>query len=941
MKPNLLPNFVFRAPKFSWIYSLKECWNALKSDISISSPSFYSLIKDISEDEVDGLSPKIKFTLWKYFNRSRFRATPFGTFSGFGLLRINQNATNEFVKVKFPFKAHSFVNWPCKNEVEINFHEVLGSDPLLFCNSTYYTTQHSIRFIYTNEKLFEIAEVGINQRALNILNATQKPILKSELYNRLNVDAESLAEMDSLLVDMMELQLIFSDKTINIIGEDYFQRMGLTHLGDNTPYVISEIEVENNEVNFPLFKYIPQLIDVLQRNVPMQNMPALEAFKSKFLEKFDQNEVPLMMALDPEMGIGYDELEQSNLNSDFINKLVAKKNSNASQRKDNLKQKLSAHTQFNKSSNKAILLDDLIDNDAKEFAPIPNSLSIVVQQYGDKLLIENLGGSTVNTLYGRFTLANNELLNLSKEIASAEELANPGILFFDVAYMGEANVDNINRRASIYNHQLSILNYDLSENPLTLNDILISVKDNEVVLKSISLNKRLIPRLASAYNYSRSDLSVFRLLCDLQYQGIHASLLPDPEKLFPDKNYYPRLEYKNLIISLAKWRIKKIDLIHIKEDAIKFFNDNGIPYQFRCGLGDQLLCFNIENDGDKEAFINYIAKQEELLLEEFLLPNKPLLIDDKNNPLIGQYVLTAYHNQPIYNDFKNRYSVIFGQDKVVEQFIPGSEWVYFEIFCHHQRANSILLNPIHELLISKCELIESWFFIRYSVNGNHLRFRVKLKLISFYNQIISSMYSLIMPYVENGLVSDLQIKTYKRELSRYGADLIEEVEKHFEIDSDFVLNHLIQLDDDFLKYKLIINSAKEIIKRTLFNGSSETEINSYKHFSDKSIQYIKKYSDAFIEEHHLDSLDFKQLNIQYQKYRNYDEEELNYFKSEGFINSFVKILNKSLSCGRNIFGDLFHMHVNRSFSELQRTHELIIYYFLYKDLQKEKATSKN
>jgi hypothetical protein len=189
--------------------------------------------------------------------------------------------------------------------------------------------------------------------------------------------------------------------------------------------------------------------------------------------------------------------------------------------------------------------------------PLPNSISVVMAVHDDLIFTEQIGGATSNALTGRFTMANQAVEVYAKNIADAEQMANPDVLFFDVAYMVETNVDNVNRRKLIYGHQLSILNFDTSSAPLALNDIQISIKGTEVILRSKSLNRRLVPRMASAYNYSRSDLSVFRLLCDLQHQGLLTGLSLPLDSLFPDLDYYPRLQYQNIVLSCSKWKVKK------------------------------------------------------------------------------------------------------------------------------------------------------------------------------------------------------------------------------------------------------------------------------------------------------------------------------------------------------------------------------------------------
>ena len=75
-------------------------------------------------------------------------------------------------------------------------------------------------------------------------------------------------------------------------------------------------------------------------------------------------------------------------------------------------------------------------------------------------------------------------------------------------------------------------------------DLVLSVYGEELRLESRSLGCRVIPRLSTAYNYTRNQLAPFRLLCDLQHQGLLSDVTLDLERLFPDQFFYPRVELK-------------------------------------------------------------------------------------------------------------------------------------------------------------------------------------------------------------------------------------------------------------------------------------------------------------------------------------------------------------------------------------------------------------
>lgn len=248
-------------------------------------------------------------------------------------------------------------------------------------------------------------------------------------------------------------------------------------------------------------------------------------------------------------------MEQGVNNDEFVTQFIIAKE--VEKNIKNLKEYLNREIEDTAGDRKKTVFINAFPQDHKQISPYANSFSAIVTLSNDLLVLEYLGGATATSLLGRFTLNNKPLQQHCKSLVAMESASNPDVIFFDLAYMSEGYVDNINRRASIYDFQLSLLNYDQSNSPLCLNDIVLSIHQGEVIIHSQSLNKRLVPRMASAYNYTRSDLPIFRLLCDIQNQSLITNPLFKLEDLLPGLNYYPRVQYKNIVISPAKWRIKK------------------------------------------------------------------------------------------------------------------------------------------------------------------------------------------------------------------------------------------------------------------------------------------------------------------------------------------------------------------------------------------------
>ncbi|MBB5441281.1 thiopeptide-type bacteriocin biosynthesis protein [Pedobacter sp. AK017] len=934
MKLNIHQAIIFRTPQFPLTATLAESWDELKASIAVSSTDFYAQIKDFSAADLHTLPEKIQHTLWKYFNRAKYRSTPYGTFSGVGMIDTTQAENAEQIIIEDQQIVHKFADWPEKDKISFPIKALFEKDCALYTNSSFYSVQNIIRFIAFDNKTFELVDIDHNEFALKVLKACTKPIKLSQLVSLLNIHAVDLNNFYDFLADLIDLQLLFTAQSPNIIGQDYFQRIDFPIISEMPLYLLTERKAIAGNINTSIFKELPSLCKQLPALFPALD-GSLSNFITRFTKKFDLSEVPLMVALDPELGIGYDELEQSQAADPFVAEFASRSKKKDENAGDLFKKFMHLNTQTEQGLKIVQVdgyLDGVSDGIVENKMPLPNSFNAMVSVADDLVIVEYLGGATANSLTGRFTMANTDIHNHAKAIAAMEQAANPDVLFFDIAYVIGGKIDNVNRRKAIYDYQLSILNYDTSLQPLLLNDLFISVVQGDLILRSKRLNKRLIPKMASAYNYTRSDLSVFRFLCDLQNQGIHPNLNFSISSVLPNLTRYPRIQYKNIVLSLAKWSIELKELLKSVQDLSlsscrRYLKELGIEKHFKTGMADQTLCFDMEQDDDINAFIQMLQKQKSLQVEEALLPTNSCIKETNGNAHTGQFVLSLTHNQEIYRGISSPNSWQ-PYPPVQAVFPPGSEWLYFEIYCHPQRADQLLSEKISTYLQTNGSLIKKWFFIRYTENGPHLRLRLELNQSADGQRLITSLSNALKTELEQGLVADLQLKSYKREMERYGADMIELVESHFCADSQHIFTLLQNMPSVIEKYALCSALVSGIQEAAVFDN------NTFRSFTER-------ISGIFNQEHTLEPADFKKLNNQYQEYRKAEQFIFNAVQQHTFnkfLSSFISVLNACPPSRKlNLFADLLHMHVNRLFNQDQRTHEMVMYYFLTKDLLRQKA----
>lgn len=924
----LHPTVIFRVPQFSYQSKISDHWYELKESIREASPDFYEQIKNLEVSQIETLDPSLRNTIWKYFNRARFRATPYGSFASVGVCSLSEGTAP--VKVTAEQILHKFPDWTSAAPLEMDMQQLLAANVKVFANSTYYNVGANTRYISITEDKYELTDYPLETIEQDILRFCAVPVSINAVFKAFKTTL-SADELMHLIMTLLEDQLLLCDQQQNIIGEDFFSRTNQDYQIQKTPYVIAERPVVDPHLTEAIFKQLPGLIEKLSNLIPFPKPTDLEKFIIAFTHKYESAEVPIMIALDPEIGIGFGELAQTEGRDELIEKL--NKNKKTAKNKgyqDHLQTAFLAH--LLKKCGPVIQLEDLHLPELKEKGELPNTFSILCSVCDDLVFIENMGSCTANSILGRFTQASDQLLSHCREIKEIESQANPGVLFFDIGYCAGSRIDNVNRRKSIYDYQLSILNYDISPSPLQVCDLLVSVSQGQLILRSKSLGKRLMPRLASAYNYQKSDLPLFRLLCDIQQQKLNVNLNLSLKSIIPGLAYYPRLQYKNIVLSPATWKLTaKVNTgEHVINSSLEqLLAQNKIARYVRTGFSDQTLCFDLEDTGDLLQLRLMIKKFKSIEVTETLIPSSSSMIDTTGNSLLPQYVLTAFHQQTIYQPFKS-FNIDAYTDQAARIKNPGTEWLYFELYCHSSRSDEILLNYIRPALAGLSSQIEHWFFIRYNEKGDHIRLRLKLKDTLSGGTVTSHIRSAISPLLNSGLIADMQLKTYNRELHRYGIASIDIAEAHFGVDSEYAMSMIALQPGNTALYR----SAVDIFLAILEAGAlpaNETEI------------FVKLNGAAFAVEHHFTAAEFKEMNNAFKQFSTYHSnvpQTLTTGHRELLIQSFLRTLSTYLPQQRYaVFGSLFHMHVNRLFSVNQRTHEALIYYFLEKQMLRIKKNS--
>lgn len=992
MNMRLHPRLILRTPAFSHqqytALSLADVCRSpwFRAAILVASRS---LAEELVRKEFDPekMEARHRQTLQKYLNRICLRPTPFGLFSSFTTVEWSESPAILRFNTGLP-EVHCEPARAIDLRLGARISGKLLKTGTLSCNGSIYRIGREFRFYRTHRtaeavrSTFTLESLDSSTVVQRVYTHCQKPVAYTTIERLVrNLAGCTAEEAAAFVAELITRQFLVSEFEPGITGENYTSRLlrearirgveddetrqvndTLTQLAGVIPSYARLIAAERHLKSFLPFTHSRGLyyvvterktnagaglakehqrrllkgLEVLDRLfVDYNRRDDLEIFRDEFATKFGDRVVPFMVAIDPQAGISYGSTGKEDDAGGLLETVPfgpAEKTANALAWSP-------VHRLLMKCWTTGCDPIRLRPADLETLAPAPSrprdpsGFPVLFKLNPDQLLIEQAGGTSPGTLSGRFTLFSPELEAMNLELAAGEEAANPDVIFAEVIHYCEDHVDNINRRTQIYRHEIPICcrSERAEEDKVALSDLYLAHRQGELILYSARLKKRVIPRHSSAFNYLRTNLSAFRLLCDLQRQGVRVNYTLNLAGLFPGLAFYPRVECEDCVLHLATWTVpgKEIPGPDTTDEKLlqafrKLSGKHHLPRFFTVNEHDNQLIFDGHKAEDIRMLISVARPDKDLLIKEFFYHDPGFVQDETGSGYMAQFQAVVVNPERVYQP----YTFNLEQPQIRRNFAPGSDWLYIKIYCHSGQSNALISNALRK--VARRIPGTPWFFIRYVDPGYHLRLRIQSAGNS--DGLLQLVHSCLRNEIDQGQVR-LVVDTYEREVERYLPELIEDVEQFFWTDSELVSTWIAHrgtaAGDGELLFALYTVSS---IIQAVFPEAADAQ------------QFCDSRAQAFFQEHGAGKEVKLGLNQRFRAARQTIAQVLNdrrYLSRQRLggktdrVCGLVLALFNAANTGdqaRKLLGDLLHMHMNRIFTDDSRNRELACYHFLAKHL---------
>lgn len=657
---------------------------------------------------------RVSNSFLKYLSRISSRPTPFGIFSGSCLgsfsnsesVIINSASNTRNTRLDMDLSGILIAN------IE-NIHGI-KNQLQYYANTSLYRIGKQLRYIeskYVGGKLsYQLVEIENSEYLEAIISSTRDGINLCELKEMIVAMEIDEEEAESFISELIDSQILTSEMRQTVSGEESLDhilkvlkkinfaneiserlkvlKICLSRLDcsfgnslDDYEEIVSILKsfginfnekfvfqvdmslgTTKNSLNSERLSTINEALDVLNKISPYSENSDIINFKKHFINRYEEREMPLALVLDAEVGIGYPvnsgKRDVNPLIDDLYLNEIRQHTLNASSQSPIRRILFKKIIESFKTGSHCI---ELIDEDLKglesDWENLPDTFSAVTQLVeidGErKILLNSTFASSAGNMLGRFCHGNEEIHNYVKEIVEVEENLNHGKFIAEIVHLPEDRIGNILMRPTLRSYEIPYLSASRLDNDkqIGIEDLVVSVKNDRVVIRSKKHGGQIVPRLTTAHNFTSSKLPIYRFLCDMQFEGKRRNLRFDWNGINNEFSFLPRVVYKNIILSTAKWilnsdMLNELSIIEFDDDFMKnirrWLNWHRLPDLAYLVEGDNKLLINFTNTSSLGTLLSEIKNRNSLFLEEFLFEGDAFAQESSNDKYVNEIIVSFF-----------------------------------------------------------------------------------------------------------------------------------------------------------------------------------------------------------------------------------------------------------------------------------------------------------
>ncbi|MDR2585933.1 MAG: lantibiotic dehydratase family protein [Prevotellaceae bacterium] len=485
--------------------------------------------------------------------------------------------------------------------------------------------------------------------------------------------SELQASLKSLLVALKDIDAHSIGSSIPLYGQvkNLIKALGTTfsehHLFQSDMFKPCEKAEISQKITDEILEAITFLINISPAG---KQETFLNKFANSFIERYGGMEMPLAQLLDTEMGLEFLQSGNSGDLAPLIDGIPfsIRQQEHSSHSWSGLQSLLHRKVieALAEKHQEIVLTEEDVMRVTPKWDDLPHTIGAMCKLFSYtqdeeiKLYLNSVGGSSTVNLLGRFCHVDEHIYNTVRNFVQEEDQSLPDDkLHAEVVHLPESRIGNILARPVLRPYEIPYLAKSGVDAPfqLGIDDLLVSVKKGKFVLRSKRLEKEIIPKLSTAHNYSHLGLMpIYQFLCNLQHQNTSGRIGLSLSGLFNEFPFLPRISYKNIILSLARWYIKPEEIKQIVENkesltAVEMLNQwkahTGIPRFVVLPDGDNELFTDTESLISLRMLYNVIKKRPQCTLREYPFDLENAILNSKAGAFTNEFLFTFHKKRQV------------------------------------------------------------------------------------------------------------------------------------------------------------------------------------------------------------------------------------------------------------------------------------------------------
>ena len=715
MKITAFPYVLFRTPYYaSNARAINEIFESTSFDEAIYLASLDLYEEKNKKERVNNIEKqkKLELSLNKYATRAMTRCTPFGLFAGCSIATIDEE-TNLYLADSSAYVRYTRLDMHYMGALvqSLNNNKLVRNQLTYYPNDSIYKFGGKLRYVEyyykKTKRIHNLSGVELDEYVEYVLDEAKSGKTIKQLAVKLTDNTISLEEALEFIHELIDSQLLKSELELGVTGSDplfvlirkldmlkdieeiitslkkiynLLKKIDASAIGSCIPYYneitkeIGTIGVDYEQrylfqadlfkptikatISTDIVARITEALNFLNKLSSAPKETNVSKFKDAFYERYEERVVPLVEVLDKELGVGYPVSSGDGEQSPLVNDLILPAINEQSGILINDWGKIMLDKYIAALQNKRTTIE-LTDNDVKgkkySWVDMPDTLACMCQIIDEKQIFIGAAEGGATRLLGRFCHLEKNIEKYVKNIAQKEQELNPNTIYAEIVHLPESRIGNILFRPIIREYEIPYLCTPGTDNEhvIPLTDLMISIKNNRIVLLSKRLQKEVVPCLSSAHNYHYNSMPIYRFLCDM-YNPIGRNSISFTwggiDNLF---DFLPRVVYKNCVLSKARWLIKKEVLdewLKLEGNLLiysvtEYRMQKNIPERITIPDSDNKLFIDFTSALDLQVLLDISRKRNGVIIEEFLFDKDGKVVKSAEGSFCNEFIFTFYKNK--------------------------------------------------------------------------------------------------------------------------------------------------------------------------------------------------------------------------------------------------------------------------------------------------------